>query len=139
MKPSPLFLKVHRYLRNETYHRCKHLPRNLANRILQVHPTTCEADEVGVSMQQPQTNEAAEKIAHEPLVPEPPTEGNTDHNGHTEQGTATKDDTATPDSAPIAPHREEQQPIHDATHETTPEVGQDTRTEPGILDILDSE
>ena len=105
----------------------------------EVHPATCEAEGAGESTQQPQTDEPTEKVAHEPLAPELPTEGNTDHNGHMEQGTATKDDTATPDSAPIAPHREEQQPIHDATHETTPEVGQDTRTEPGILDILDSE
>ena len=107
----------------------------------QTHPAapTCEAEGAGGSTQQPQTEEPAEKVACEPLASEPPTEGNTDHNEHMEQGAATKNDTVTPDSASIAPHRQEQQPIHDATHETTPEVGQDTRTEPGILDILDSE
>ena len=73
------------------------------------------------------------------MAPEPLTEGNTDHNEHVEQGTGSKNDTDTPDSAPTGPHRQEQQPTHDASHETTPEVGQDTRTEPGILDILESE
>ena len=92
-----------------------------------------------MSTQQPQTDGPVEKVAYEPLVSEPPVGGSRDHNGHKEQGSATKDDMVTPDSAPTAPRRQEQQLIHDATHETTPEVGQDTRTEPGILDILDSE
>ena len=104
----------------------------------QVHPAapTCEAEGAGGSTQQPQTYKPAEEVAHEPLASEPPTEGNTDHNGHTEQGTATKDDMGTPNSAPTAPPKQEQQPIHDATHETMPEVGQDTRTELSTLDIL---
>ena len=105
----------------------------------EVHPPTCEAEGAGESTQQPQTYKPAEEVAHEPLASEPATEGNTDHNGHTKQGTGTKDDTATPDSAPTVPHKQEQQPTHNASHEITPEVGQDTRTEPGILDILDSE
>ena len=58
-----------------------------------------------------------------------------DHNGNAEQGTGSKDATATPDSAPQDPHRHETQLIH----EITQEVGQDTRAEPGILDILESE
>ena len=65
----------------------------------------------------------------------PVTENNTDHNGNAEQGTGSKDNTATPDSAPKDPHRHEPQ----LSHEITPEVGQDTRTEPRILDILESE
>ena len=73
------------------------------------------------------------------MAQEPVTENNTDHNGNAEQGTGSKDDTAIPDSAPTDLHEQEQQLSHDASHEITPEVGQDTRTEPGILDILESE
>ena len=105
----------------------------------EIQPATWDAEEAGESTQQTQTDEPAEEVAHKPLAPEPVTEGNTDHNEHAEQGTGSRDDTATPDSAPTGPHRQEQQPTHDASHETTPEVGQDTRTEPGILDILESE
>ena len=105
----------------------------------EIQPATEDTEEAGESTQQTQTDELAEKEAHAPLAPEPVTEGNTDHNGHTEQGTGSKDDTATPDSTSTDPHRQEQQPSHDASHEITPEVGQDIRTEPGILDILESE
>ena len=58
-----------------------------------------------------------------------------DRNESTEQGTGSKDATATPDSALQEPRRQEAQLIH----EITPEEGQDTRIEPGILDILESE
>ena len=107
----------------------------------QAHPTapTCEAEGAEGSTQHPQTDEPAEKVTNEPLASEPPTGGSTNHNGHKQQGSVVKDDTVNPDSVPTAPRRQEQQPINDATNETTPEVGQDTRTEPGILDILDSE
>ena len=104
-----------------------------------VQPATEDTEGAGESTQQTQTEEPAEKEGHAPLAPEPVTENNMDHNGNAEQGTGSKDDTATPDSTSTDPHRQEQQPSHDASHEITPEVGQDTRTEPGILDILESE
>ena len=54
---------------------------------------------------------------------------------NTEQEAGSKDATAAPDSAPQEPHRQEPQLAHEITVEEEP----DTRTEPGILDILDSE
>ena len=99
---------------------------------------TCETVGADVSTQQPQIDEPVERVTSEPLALEPPTGGSTDHNGPKEQGPVAKDDTVTPDSVPTAPQRQEQQPSNDATEETTPEVGQDIRTEPGILDILEA-
>ena len=62
-------------------------------------------------------------------------ENNGDRTVNTEQEAASKDATATPDSAPQEPPRQEPQMAHEITVEEEP----DTRTEPGILDILDSE
>ena len=62
-----------------------------------------------------------------------------DQNEPKAQEPVSQDDTVTPDSVPLALQRQEQHLSNDATEKTTPKVGQDIRTEPGILDILDSE
>ena len=61
-----------------------------------------------------------------------------DQNEPKAQEPVSQDDTVTPDSVPLALQRQEQHLSNDATEETTPEVGQDIHTEPGILDILEA-
>ena len=72
---------------------------------------------------------------HAPCAQEAVPENSRDRNESTEQEAGPKDATATPDSAPQEPRRQESQ----LAHEITAEEGPDTRIEPGILDILDSE
>ena len=106
----------------------------LSNRTEHVdQPTAQDTEGEGESTQQ--TEEPGAKEGHTSFAQEPVPENNMDRNESTEQGTGSKDATATPDSAPQEPHRQETQLIH----EITPEEGQDTRIEPGILDILESE
>ena len=62
-------------------------------------------------------------------------DNNKDRNESAEKEAGPKDATATPDSAPQEPRRQEPQ----LAQEITVEEGPDTRIEPGILDILDSE
>ena len=98
-----------------------------------VQPATNDTEGAGESTQQ--TEEPAAKEGHASFAQEPVTENIMNRNGCAEQGTGLKDATATLDSAPQDPHGQETQLIH----EITPEGGQDTRIEPGILDILESE
>ena len=82
-----------------------------------------------------QTKGPAANEGHASCAQEAVPENSRDRNESTEQGAGPKDATATPDSTPQEPRRQESQLIH----EITPEEGPDTRIEPGILDILDSE
>ena len=78
-------------------------------------------------------------VTREPLESEPTTQGNIDPNKPEEQEPVTQEGTVTPQTAPSFTQRQDQQLSNDATEKTTPELGQDIRAEPGILDILEAE
>ena len=78
-------------------------------------------------------------VTREPLESEPTTQGNIDPNKPKEQEPVTQEDAVTPETATSLTQGQDQQLSNDATEKTTPELGQDIRTEPGILDILEAE
>ena len=82
-----------------------------------------------------QTEGLAANDGHASCTQEAVPDNNKDRNESAEQEAGPKDATATPDSAPQEPRRQEPQ----LAQEITVEEGPDTRIEPGILDILDSE
>ena len=114
-------------------------PAPQGNKDPQKAATTRELAGANMITQQPQTDVPAKMITREPLDTEPTTEGIMDPNKPEEQKPVTQEDAVTPEAAPTLTQGQDQQLSNDATENTTPELGQDIRADPRILDIMEAE
>ena len=120
-------------------------PAPQGNKDPQKAATTRELAGAKTITQQPQppinqqTEVPATMVAREPWEPEPTTLGDIDPNKPEEQKPVTQEDAVTPEAAPTLTQGQDQQLSNDATENTTPELGQDIRADPRILDIMEAE